>query len=154
VSYFLFVWLEWISAHHQSRDACMDKAPRRTRRIIQAPRPFSHASRLVPLHPRRPRRHRIHKRHALFQPRYVPPSSFPFSSLSHPPLSAVHLVYEEKPIFGKPPSARGYHVCILADSRLFFFGGYNGSLAFDDVYIVDLAASSYLPQVTSFKIEI
>jgi hypothetical protein len=69
-------------------------------------------------------------------------------------LHAVHLVYEEKPIFGKPPSARGYHICILADSHLFFFVGHNGSLVFDDVYIVDLAASSYLSQVTSFKIEI
>ncbi|KAJ7584764.1 galactose oxidase [Mycena floridula] len=66
----------------------------------------------------------------------------------------VSLQYESRIVYGKPPSPRGYHVSILADSRLFFFGGYNGAVAFDDVYIIDLAASAYLPQVTSFTIEL
>jgi hypothetical protein len=48
---------------------------------------------------------------------------------------------------------RGYHATILADSRLFVFGGYNGQTAFDDVYILDLAAGAYLPQVTSFTMD-
>ncbi len=70
-----------------------------------------------------------------------------------PNLSAVSLQYEGRPrtFLGKGPSARGYHQTILADSRLFLFGGFNGFAAFDEVYIMDLAAGAYLPQVTSFK---
>lgn len=56
--------------------------------------------------------------------------------------------------FGKPPTPRGYHVALLADSRLFVFGGFNGHVVYDDVYILDLAAAAYLPQVTSFTIEV
>lgn len=56
-------------------------------------------------------------------------------------------------VLGKPPSIRGYHATILADSRLFVFGGFNGSTSFDDVHILDLAAGAYLPQVTSFTME-
>ncbi|CAA7262641.1 unnamed protein product [Cyclocybe aegerita] len=65
----------------------------------------------------------------------------------------VSLQYELRPhmVLGKPPSARGYHETILADSRLFLFGGFNGYTAFDDVHILDLAAGAYLPQVTSFS---
>ncbi|KAF7430634.1 hypothetical protein PC9H_006343 [Pleurotus ostreatus] len=65
----------------------------------------------------------------------------------------VSLQYESRPVAGKGPSARGYHVSLLADSRIFLFGGYNGHNAFDDVHILDLAAAAYLPQVTSFTIE-
>ena len=63
------------------------------------------------------------------------------------------LQYESRPrpILGRPPSARGYHEAILADSRLFLFGGFNGYTAFEDVHILDLAAGAYLPQVTSFS---
>ncbi len=64
----------------------------------------------------------------------------------------VNFQYENRPIFGRPPSQRGYHVAVLADSRLFFFGGYNGMTAFDDVHLIDLAGSAFLPQVTSFEI--
>ncbi|THV02672.1 galactose oxidase [Dendrothele bispora CBS 962.96] len=66
----------------------------------------------------------------------------------------VNLQYEYRQVLGKPPTPRGYHVSILADSRLFFFGGYNGANAYDDVHIVDLAGAAYLPQVTSFTIEV
>ncbi|PFH50368.1 hypothetical protein AMATHDRAFT_61181 [Amanita thiersii Skay4041] len=65
----------------------------------------------------------------------------------------VNLQYETRAIYGKAPSVRGYHATILADSRLFLFGGYNGQTSFDDVYILDLAANAYLPQVTSFTID-
>jgi len=66
---------------------------------------------------------------------------------------SVSLQYEPRLVLGKPPSTRGYHATILADSRLFVFGGFNGHIAFDDVYILDLAAGAYLPQVTSFTME-
>jgi len=65
----------------------------------------------------------------------------------------VSLQYESRLILGRPPSNRGYHASILADSRIFVFGGFNGQIAFDDVYILDLAAGAYLPQVTSFTME-
>jgi Rab9 effector protein with kelch motifs len=65
----------------------------------------------------------------------------------------VSLQYEARPIHGKPPSPRGYHAAVLADSRLFVFGGFNGHTVFDDVYLLDLAGAAYLPQVTSFRIE-
>ncbi|KAH9476812.1 Protein GLUTELIN PRECURSOR ACCUMULATION 3 [Psilocybe cubensis] len=65
----------------------------------------------------------------------------------------VSLQYEDRVVLGKPPSIRGYHATILADSRLFVFGGFNGATAFDDVHILDLAAGAYLPQVTSFTME-
>ncbi len=73
--------------------------------------------------------------------------------ISHFTLCVVSLQYENRTILGKPPSARGYHAALLADSRLFLFGGYNGVNAYDDVHILDLAAGAYLPQVTSFNIE-
>lgn len=66
----------------------------------------------------------------------------------------VNLQYETRLVHGRPPSARGYHISILADSRLFYFGGYNGVTAYDDVFIVDLAAAAYLPQVTSFAVDL
>lgn len=68
--------------------------------------------------------------------------------------SPVNLQFEPRPTAGIPPSPRGYHSAILADSRLWIFGGYNGSSAYDDVYIADLAGGSYLPQVTSFSVEV
>ena len=72
---------------------------------------------------------------------------------SYPSPPQVSLQYESRLILGKPPSNRGYHASILADSRIFIFGGFNGQIAFDDVYILDLAAGAYLPQVTSFTME-
>ena len=62
------------------------------------------------------------------------------------------LQYEPRTVLGKPPYMRGYHASVLADSRLWVFGGFNGTNYFDDVYILDLAGAAYLPQVTSFTI--
>ncbi|KAF9234591.1 hypothetical protein BU15DRAFT_52453, partial [Melanogaster broomeanus] len=69
-------------------------------------------------------------------------------------LGELNLQYEPRPVCGKPPAARGYHVTIIADSRLFVFGGFNGHDVFDDVHILDLAAAAYLPQVMSFRIDV
>jgi hypothetical protein len=77
---------------------------------------------------------------------------FPYRLLNLP--SVVSLQYEQRPVLGKGPSGRGYHATILADSRIFLFGGSNGSNTYDDVYILDLAAGAYLPQVTSFNVEL
>lgn len=66
----------------------------------------------------------------------------------------VNLQYEPRAVRGSPPSPRGYHVTIVADSRLFLFGGFNGHDVFDDVYTLDLAGAAYLPQVMSFRIEV
>lgn len=62
--------------------------------------------------------------------------------------------YETRAVMGKAPSQRGYHASLLADSRLFVIGGFNGGSAFDDVYVLDLAAAAYLPQVTHFTIPV
>ncbi|KAG6823525.1 hypothetical protein H0H92_009902 [Tricholoma furcatifolium] len=70
------------------------------------------------------------------------------------PFNLVSLTYEPRITYGNPPSGRGYHASILADSRLFLFGGFDGGFSFDDVYILDLAAGAYLPQVTSFSIDL
>lgn len=67
--------------------------------------------------------------------------------------TAVSLQYEPRTRLGRAPTPRGYHASLLADSRLFIFGGFNGHDVFDDVHILDLAAAAYLPQVTSFSID-
>jgi hypothetical protein len=59
----------------------------------------------------------------------------------------VSLAYETKAVAGQPLSARGYHVSLLADSRVFVFGGFNGQDVYEDVHILDLAGSGYLAQV-------
>lgn len=83
--------------------------------------------------------------------------------------------WEPRDIRGKPPTPRGYHCTILTDSRIFLFGGYDGSRVFDEVcfssfssflkmssyikrrvkqvHILDLAASAYLPQITEFRLD-
>ncbi|KAJ7279085.1 hypothetical protein C8J57DRAFT_153671 [Mycena rebaudengoi] len=66
----------------------------------------------------------------------------------------VSLSFEPRSTLGKAPSPRGYHVTLLADSRLFLYGGFNGVNAFDEVHILDLAAAAYLPQVTHFDIQL
>lgn len=45
------------------------------------------------------------------------------SVLTLTPSTAVTLQYEPRTVKGKPPSARGYHVTTIVDSRLFVFGG-------------------------------
>lgn len=64
----------------------------------------------------------------------------------------VTLQFEPKPTAGRPPAARGYHVSLLADGRLFVFGGFDGHSVYDDVWVLDLAGAAYLPQVTSFQL--
>ena len=59
----------------------------------------------------------------------------------------VSLAFETKAVAGQPLSARGYHVSLLADSRIFVFGGFNGQDVYEDVHILDLAGSGYLAQV-------
>ncbi|KAI0085582.1 galactose oxidase [Irpex rosettiformis] len=66
----------------------------------------------------------------------------------------VALVFENRAPAGRAPSARAYHAALLTDSRLFVFGGFNGNDVYDDVYILDLAGAAYLPQVTSFRIDV
>lgn len=41
---------------------------------------------------------------------------------------------------------------ILADSRIFVFGGFNGQDVYEDVHVLDLAGSGYLAQVRSLDI--
>jgi hypothetical protein len=67
---------------------------------------------------------------------------------------AVTLQFEDRPVLGKLPPARGYHSVVLSDSRLWLFGGFDGHIVFDDLWILDLAGLAYLPQVTSFGISI
>ena len=57
------------------------------------------------------------------------------------------LQFEPRPTAGRPPGNRGYHAAVLADSRLYIFGGFDGHSVFDDVCLLDLAAAAYLPQV-------
>ncbi|KAI0258345.1 hypothetical protein BC834DRAFT_926538 [Gloeopeniophorella convolvens] len=52
------------------------------------------------------------------------------------------------------PVPRGYHASLVTDSRLFVFGGFNGHDVFEEVYVLDLAAAAYLPQVTSFSVDV
>lgn len=55
---------------------------------------------------------------------------------------------------GRKPPGRGYHQAWLRDSRLFIHGGFDGKEIYDDLYYVDLAACAYLPQITSFSVEV
>lgn len=70
-------------------------------------------------------------------------------------LSSVTLKFEPKPPLGRAPSSRGYHAAILADSgtRIWLFGGFDGTNVFDDVWILDLASQAYLAQVTIFDVD-
>lgn len=69
-------------------------------------------------------------------------------------LNLVNLQWEPRRVCGSKPPGRGYHQAWLRDSRLFVHGGFDGKEVFDDFYIVDLGASAYLPQITSFKVEV
>ncbi|KAG8828900.1 hypothetical protein FRC17_007397 [Serendipita sp. 399] len=66
----------------------------------------------------------------------------------------VTLQYEHKVTMGRPPPARGYHSSILADARVLVFGGFDGHSVYDDVWLLELAGAAYLPQVTSFSLNI
>lgn len=69
-------------------------------------------------------------------------------------IHAVSLQYETRSPCGKPPCPRGYHASLVTDSRLFLFGGFSGHEAHEDVHILDLAGTAYLPQVMSFSIDV
>jgi len=57
-------------------------------------------------------------------------------------------------VCGRKPPGRGYHQAWLRDSRLFVHGGFDGKEIYNDLYFVDLAACAYLPQITSFGVEV
>ncbi|CAD6928132.1 unnamed protein product [Tilletia controversa] len=69
-------------------------------------------------------------------------------------LNLVNLQWEPRRVCGRKPPGRGYHEAWLRDSRLFMHGGYDGRQIYDDLHYVDLAACAYLPQITSFGIEL
>jgi hypothetical protein len=62
---------------------------------------------------------------------------------------SVTLQWETKTPRGIAPPGRGYHVALLHDARIFISGGYNGVSVFDDLWVLDLSAGAYLPQVVS-----
>lgn len=64
----------------------------------------------------------------------------------------VTLQWEPRKAHGLAPSPRGYHTAVIHDSRLLVVGGFNGQLAFDEVWTLDLAGSAFLPQITNFEI--
>lgn len=66
--------------------------------------------------------------------------------------SSEMMRYESKPIAGRVPNARGYHGAIYFDHRLFLIAGFDGQTAFSDVWVLDLAAQSYLIRVLDFKL--
>jgi len=124
---------------------------------VQAALAYLDASREFPVHHGRTRWSQVLARAAPLQPWCVLPlSRFLPRLLSHPTTHnttyIVTLQFEPKPTAGRPPSARGYHVSLLADGRLFVFGGFDGHSVYDDVWILDLAGAAYLPQVTSFQL--
>lgn len=69
-------------------------------------------------------------------------------------LNLVNLQWEPRKVCGKRPQGRGYHQAWLRDSRLFVHGGFDGKDIFDDLHFLDLAACAYLPQITSFSVEL
>lgn len=80
---------------------------------------------------------------------------FPFSPSPAHLAGAAHtvtLTFEPRPLYGLPPSPRGYHTTVLVDSRILVLGGFNGSSVFDEVWTLDLGGSAFLPQITNFGI--
>lgn len=65
----------------------------------------------------------------------------------------VNMSWETRSVYGQAPTPRGYHTTVLYDSRIFLFGGYNGSSFSNDVYILDLSSYAYLPQIVNFTID-
>ncbi|SCZ99508.1 BZ3500_MvSof-1268-A1-R1_Chr3-1g06047 [Microbotryum saponariae] len=66
----------------------------------------------------------------------------------------VSLQWEPRSAHGHAPSPRGYHTCVLHDSRLLCIGGFDGKQVFDECYSLDLGALAFLPQVTQFKLDV
>lgn len=68
-------------------------------------------------------------------------------------LNLVTMNWETRKICAKEiPEGRGYHTAVLCDSRLWVFGGYDGEKVFGDCWALELGASAYLPQITSFEV--
>lgn len=63
------------------------------------------------------------------------------------------MAWETRKVYGIPPSPRGYHSMVLHDGRLFLFGGFDGKRFYDEIYVLDLSSSAYLPQITNFSID-
>lgn len=68
-------------------------------------------------------------------------------------LNLVTMNWETRTVYGKDkPEGRGYHTAALCDSRVWVFGGYDGGNVFGDCWALELGASAYLPQITSFEV--
>lgn len=66
---------------------------------------------------------------------------------------SVTLQYEQRRVYGKPPTPRAYHTTVHGNDRVYIIGGANATNAFDDVWILELASLSYLHQITDFRVE-
>lgn len=62
------------------------------------------------------------------------------------------MTWETKKVMGVKPKKRGYHSCVLNDSRLFCFGGFDGVEVFNDFWGLELSSRAYLPQITNFEV--
>ncbi|KAI8825653.1 uncharacterized protein EV422DRAFT_491897 [Fimicolochytrium jonesii] len=68
-------------------------------------------------------------------------------------LNLVTMSWETRSVCGKDrPAGRGYHTAVLCDSRLWVIGGYDGGNVFGDCWVLELGASAYLPQITTFQV--
>lgn len=62
--------------------------------------------------------------------------------------------WETRSLYGQAPTARGYQSTVLYDSRIYLFGGFNGSSFSNQTYILDLSSYAYLPQIVNFTIDL
>ena len=70
-------------------------------------------------------------------------------------MNLVTMNWEARKVYCRhPPAPRGYHCTVLYDSRVIAFGGYDGSTVFDDLWMLELSAAAYMPQITSFDIHV
>ena len=64
------------------------------------------------------------------------------------------MTWETRRVYGQAPTPRGYHTMLLYDSRLFIYGGYDGKQLYNQVNLLDLSSSAYLPQISNFSIDV
>ncbi|KAL3425101.1 kelch domain-containing protein [Phlyctema vagabunda] len=69
-------------------------------------------------------------------------------------LNLVTMVWDKRKIYGRGMSGRGYHGCVLHDSRLVITGGFDGGEVFGDVYLLELAVHAYYSQISHFSIDV
>lgn len=69
-------------------------------------------------------------------------------------LNLVTMTWDQRKVYGLPPSGRGYHGTVLYDSRLMVIGGFDGSEVFGDVWVLELAVHAYYSQISHFTIEV